>query len=421
MNNSFGRAGAKMKAAQSVSMTATDRRTPYRPHELSNAYTMSPIVRQVCDAPVYGALGKWRIWGGDETQNKAIELAERELGVQAVLIEAYKRARKDGGCAILIGTAEEDYSIPLEPRTLDKGGIEYLSVLPRSLFNRVDINAQPGTEGYREATMFHLSLVTSRAGGQENRSTDRIHPSRLVVFRGAPRYTHTAEISMDDYWGDSVLQAFLPSIISLESTRGNTAFMTFEARTPVLSIGVAATETTEASGALSSSVESQDAKNDVAQMLQNMADFKGITGMSVIDKETMEYKVHNYNFSGLPDVIAKFEEAVSGETDIPVTILFSRVPTGLSATTSSATADWHQRLEDDQRNIIQPTIQRLDELLTRHALGRTVSEDLTYEWRPLAEQSELDKVMVFNIEAERVAKLIEAGLIQPVPGQAIID
>lgn len=332
-------ASAKTNSNQRARTTATSRGGgALGRHQIQDAYEDSPIVRQVVDFPGFAALAKWRTWQGDEKQNTAIENAERALDVKGKMIRAYNLARKDGGCALLIVTDEPDYSVPLDPRRIKRGGIQSLDVLEREKFTKIDINVSPGTIGYGEASMFHLSLVAGRGALQQNTIT-KIHPSRLVIFKGEPRSRAFAGQGIDDYWGDSVLRSLLPGIQALEAVYGNTDAMTHLARIPVLNVG----------DGLNSSALSPEHKKANDAMLQHFIDAQDILALSVVGTD-MEYKVHNYNFAGIPPIIEKFEIRVAAEANIPVSILFEKPRTGLGTSGVSDLLIWHERLVADHLN-----------------------------------------------------------------------
>ena len=412
---------AKMRNAGRVETTASSRGLTLNDRQITRAYHNSPIARLVVDLPADMSLSKWRVWRGDETQNEAIEAAERGLDLQRKMIETLQMARKDGGAALLIGTADEDYSLPLDVDNMGEGDIEFLTVLSRYMFSSIDFNLDTGTAGFREATMFHLTVVANPMGTTttvnpvDNKSINQIHPSRLVIVKGQSRFTRTTSMSMDDYWGDSVLQSVMPAVDQLESWYDNTAQMGFEAATPVLSVG---TQVPGPDGILTSSVRSDAEKLDNAKLVSAINDFKGVTGLTVLNKDTMTYEIHQINFTGIPDMVKEFVTRLSAEAGIPSTILFGQSAQGLNATGDNELNIFAARIENIQNLTIKPAMELLDLALLRHV---GISDELDYDWNEVFESSDLDRARIFAIESERVQRMIDAGTIELDQGKQIIQ
>ncbi|MCH9666139.1 MAG: DUF1073 domain-containing protein [Gammaproteobacteria bacterium] len=418
--NSYTEDTAKMRNASRVTTSASNRGLKMSERAITNAYHNSPIARLVVDLPADMALSKWRTWRGDETQNETLEAAERGLDLQRKMIETLQLARKDGGAALLIGTSDEDYSEPLNVDNMGEGDIEFLTVLSRHMFSKIDINLDTGTPGFREAIMFHLTMIANPAGSTSNRDSSNktiteIHPSRLVIVKGQPRFTRTATMSMDDYWGDSVLQSVMAGIDQLESWYDNTAQMGFEAATPVLAMGTAVPGP---DGILTNAVKTDEEKLDTVKLLTAINDFKGVTGLTVLNKDTMTYEIHQINFTGIPDMVKEFVTRLSAEAGIPSTILFGQSAQGLNATGDNELNIFAARIENIQNLIIKPSLELLDTALLRHA---GISDELDYDWDEVFESSDLDRARIFAIESERVQRMIDAGTIELDQGKQIIQ
>nr|MCH9666004.1 DUF1073 domain-containing protein [Gammaproteobacteria bacterium] len=161
VKNGYSADTAKVRSANRVSSTASDRRRVMKEPAITRAYNQSALARAVIDIPANMSLSQWRTWKADTNHTEAITKAERELDIQRKMIQAHTIARKDGGAVVVIGTAEEDYSTPLDPSKIGRNGIEFLSVMTRYMFSRIDINLEPGTPGFGEALMFHLILTAN--------------------------------------------------------------------------------------------------------------------------------------------------------------------------------------------------------------------------------------------------------------------
>ena len=124
------------------------------------------------------------------------------------------------------------------------------------------------------------------------------------------------------------------------------------------------------------------------------AAMKGINGAVVIDGED-EYDQKTASFGSLPEVIAKFQEEVSGAFRIPVTRLFGRSAAGLSGQGDGDERVYYDRIAHEQATCIGPAMHKLDLLIVRQALGSNPLE-VYYEWRPLRQSTELERADIFG-------------------------
>ena len=393
----------KRKAYNNTQHDSAGRVLKMRQNHLSNIYANSAIARQVVDAPANDAISKWRTWETDEANIQLLQAEENRLELLPKLIDAMAISRLFGGCAILIGTVDSDYSLPLDPTKLSRGGITHLTLMPRFMFNNIDFQRDVGIVGYGQPTMFHHTLTIATAGTEAD--VTRIHPSRLIVIRGERVLDSALSFNMDEYWGDSILQNKMNAIDDLESSFANTALMMFEARTPVLAIeGVlrrAAEENEKKAG-------SGDIKAAAIYNAFNVA--KGNANTTIIDKDTMEYKVHNFNFTGIPDIIQQQIERVAGESGIPISILFGKQVTGLGNSGLGDRLNYFQVLSGLQRLKIQPAMKIMDIALIRSA-GVTKLDPINYTWNDLGETNDLERASIFRLEVEGVRKFVEDGFL----------
>jgi uncharacterized protein len=358
--------------------------------QIAHAYDHAWLPRKIVDIPAFDSVRAWRDWQAEAAQITLIEGEERRLGLQRKVLEARTKARLWGGAAILIGTGEGDLCTALEAGRVGVGGLKYLTVLSCRELTAGEIDRDPASEFYGGPGVYGL-----RTGkGQEL----KIHPSRLVLFHGAARADPALSASSYAGWGDSVLQSALEAVKQADNTAANIASLIFEAKVDVVSVP-GFMENLRAGG------EAYE-----AQLLKRFAlaaRGKGINGTLILDaEETFDSK--SASLAGLPEVLDRFLQIVSGAADIPATRLLSQTPAGMNATGESDLRNYYDRISAMQALETGPAMQRLDECLIRSALGARPVE-LHYRWAPLWGLSEGDRAEIFERKANAARTIAGTG------------
>lgn len=327
--------------------------------QLMNAFRGSWAARKGVTIPAVDACRNWRNWQADKAQIELIEAQETRLDLKGKIMEARIKARLFGGAAVFIGTGERNTASELNPDRMGKGGIKYLAVMTRRQLTPTEIDRDPQSPRYGKPKAYRL------AGSMVD-----IHPSRLVIFIGTPH--PDPEFAMDDGfgWGDSVLLAAMPAVRHYDETMGNVVSLVYEAKIDVINIPN-----------LMNSLQDKNYQQQLNERLRLAAIAKGINGTLILDgQETHSSK--SANFSTLPDIIAKTEQAVSGAFDVPATRMFGQSSSGLGANGEENTRNYYDNVASSQKLDMTPAMAVLDEALIRSALGRRPPE-IHYIWSPL--------------------------------------
>jgi len=350
---------------------------------LEAAYRTSPMARKIVDIPAEDAGREWREWQAEADQIGAIEAEEKRLGLQGKLIRAHKAARLYGGAAIYVGTRDTNPELPLNPQSVQRGGVQYLTVLSRLELSEGEIQNDPREPGFGLPSYYTMS-----AG---NASLVRIHPSRLVVITG--REVPSRSVTAQDSWGDSVLQSALDAILAEDGVQANIAALVHEAKVDVLSIPDLAGQMQRGGDVYTQQLTAR---------LLLAAQLKGTNGMLVLDdKETYEQK--SATFATLPDILDRFRQKVSAAAQIPMTLLYGTSPAGMNATGASDIRQYYDRVKTIQSLEIEPAMEILDECLIRSAIGDRPIE-IHYNWRSLwqptaKETAEVGKLLTESMKA----------------------
>lgn len=362
------------------------------------AYRNSWLARAIIDYPAEDSTRKWRQWRAEAEQITAIERLEKKLHLKRRVQDAVTAARLYGGSAIYLNTKTAKQELPLQ---VGKEEIRSLVVLTRNNLTPDQVVRDIDNPYYGRPEFYTLA-----AG--DNAGQVRIHASRLVIFRGAtlPEDANTATANQG--WGDSVLQSTMDAIQQMDSTMANMASLVFEAKVDVLKFKGFADLLAD---------EGNDAQ--VTRRLSTQAAMKGINGALVIDAED-DYEQKSANFAGLPDVVAKFMDAVAGASRIPVTRLYGRAAVGLSGSGDGDERVYFDRIGHIQATEIQPAMELLDECLIWQALG-VRPEEIYFEWRPLRQLTETERADIFSKTASAARSLAGPTAGELIPMDALSD
>lgn len=363
--------------------------------ELDAAYRDNWIARKAIDIIPFDMLREWRQWQAPDEQVEAIEAAETALALQTKLMAAMIRGRLYGGGAILVGDGSSDPASELVIEQMPKGGIKFLHVLSCHEIAAGEVNRDPMSPYFGEPVDYEVHSSTS--AGQ------KIHPSRVIRFLGAPIPDETSALS-GAVWSDSILQAILDSVDQATSAAMHIAAMLPEAKQDIISVP-----------GLSEQLATTAGTTALTERFAYAARMKSMFGMLLLEGDGKSptgeiYQQKQLRFTDLPEVARLFLQIASGAADIPVTRMLGQAPAGLNATGDSDTRNYYDHVAAKQNVELTPATRRLDRMLLRHALGAEPA-GVWYEWNPLYQASEKEKAEVGKIKADTVTALINSGVI----------
>lgn len=354
------------------------------------SYLADWLPSKIVNLPPWDATREWRAWQTDREQIGLLESEEKRLGLQGKLCEAMQAARLRGGHALFIGTGDRDPIKPLDPSRIKRGGLQYLT-----LVNKRNIQAGPLENDVLSPDYGSPQYFT--IGG----NAVRVHPSRLIIFRGevAPG-DDGADGVIADWWGGSILDKVMTACLRADSTLANVASLVFEAKVDVVRVPN-----------FLQHVANPRERNQLLEMASLNAMAKGVNGMLMIDAE-MEYQSKNASFGGLPDVMDRFLQVAAGAADIPLTRLLGQSPGGLNSTGESDLRNYYDHVKSIQSLVLQPRLDILDECLIRSALGSR-PDDIYYTWRPLWQPTAEQAADIGHKTAQTIKLLSETRLFNP--------
>ncbi len=385
--NNLGKAGQDKAASVGYTLSLLS------DQELQTIYRDTWLAGKIIDIPAFDSVRRWRDWQANKDTIKLLEAEEKRLGLKRKLLRTMIRARLFGGAALYIGTGDANPEKPLDPATVKKQGIRFLTPMLRKDLTPGDTDQDPESEYFGQPAWY--TFATGPKLGL------KIHPSRLVIFQGRELPDDELQVTITmgggKGWGDSVLQAVITAVKNSDSTTANVASLVFEAKVDIVRIPD-----------MMSNLANPEYEERLLRRfsLANVA--KGVASTLLLDKEE-EYESKATSFQNLPDVMDRFMQLVSGASDIPVTRLLGQSPAGMNSTGESDLRNYYDRVQSMQNNEITPAMNILDECLIRSATG-TRDEDLHYIWASLWQLTDKERADIGKINAETITTINNTGL-----------
>ena len=351
------------------------------PAEVEAAYRGSTWFGRIVDDRVDDSISKWRTWQADKAQIELIENAETALGVIDAVRQAMIWGRLYGGGAIYLGGLPGLPHEPLDLARVGKGTLKYLAVYTRYDLTAGEMDRDPGSTTVGRPRYYDVAGT-------------RIHPSRLVVFRGRK----VGGLGMDDGWGDSIWTHMRDAVTNADSAPAVVAALLQEAKSDIVRVdGMMANMATDNYSRLMTE------RFRMAQVL------KSVTGVTLLDKSD-EWDTRQITWSGIPDVVESLLTIMCGAAGYPVVRLLGTSAKGLNATGEGDLRNYYDQIVNEQRIKVSPALRQLDEALIRSALG-TRPPDVWYAWNPLWAPSEKEQAETNKINADADTAYVASGLV----------
>lgn len=354
--------------------------------QIDAAYRGSWLVGQIVDIPAEDQTRAGRDWDADDGEIAKIEAEEKRIGYWAAVRKALIFGRLGGG-ALFINLGDDPAS-PL-PGLIRAEQIVKLVPLYRTQISLGKMDDDLLSPYYGEPTEFRVNT----------QSQPKIHPSRLVAFKGqmVPGiYTATWE---DRYWGDSIVQKVNEAVQNATTATAGFASLIDEAKVDVFTFAGMIEMLAQPGG---------EAK--FMERLQVTATGKSIHRMVALG-EGDTWETRELNFSGARDMITTYLSIVAGAADIPATRLLGKSADGLNATGEGDLTNYFQSIGARQETDLRPALERLDAVVLPSA---GVPTDLTWQFSPLRVLTEQQQAEIENKEADTLSKLVTVGMFSEV-------
>lgn len=354
--------------------------------ELDNAYRFDWIARKVVRLPAYDMLRAGRSWQTKKNNIEKIEAEEKRLGLYKQVLRAMIMGRLYGGAGLIVGAPGRPEE-PLDISSIPKGGLKWLYAASRYDLEISEIDRDLYSDYFGQPKFYELKAKTGRRA--------KIHPSRVVRFLGN-------ELPMEgitsDHWSDSILNAVADAILNAGAAQQGIAGLVQEAKIDVIRIP-----------GLMEHLSSDEYTQRLTQRFTYAAVAKSTSNALILDTEE-EWDRKQINFTQLPDILKLYLNIAAGAADIPATRLLGTSPVGMNATGESDIRQYYDKIAGDQVAELKPTIEPLDLMIERSALGRNPT-DIFYVFNPLWQMSEDEKAKIGKTKAETAKTWSESGLV----------
>jgi len=353
------------------------------------AYMSSGMLKKVIAIPADDRVREWRDWQAEQDVITKIEDEERRLALLTKVQQA-ETLRGVGGGAIIVITAG-DHASELTPDQVSSGGIVALNVVSRWQIHAREIGTDLASSEYGLPTYFEVNGASS---GQT-----RIHPSRVICFRGAPLPAGSAIDPVEAFWGDSRLLRVFSEVSRSDETQAWFAALVRKAK--LLRIGIPD---------LDSRDQDQLAKR-VALIAQGENSLNATLYRSGGGNDDPGEKIDDYQvtWAGIPAVMDAFDQRIAAVSDIPFTRLMGRSPAGMNSTGKADDDNWNKMVVTGQRLETRPCLEQLDPFLLKSA--GVDPAIVTWKFAPLSVPSEKEDADTFKITMEAIEKLQATGAI----------
>lgn len=367
-------------------------------HQLAiAAYMSSGMLRKVIQVPAADRVQKWRDWQAPKETIALIEAEEKRLGLRSKA-KAAEVLRGLGGGALILITAG-DHSQPLRPDAIAKGGLVAVNLVSRWQIDGDTWDEDLASPSYGTPRMFKIS---GGRGGQQ-----RIHPSRVVCFRGDPIPAGAGIPVQEAFWGDCRLLRVYTEVTRSDETQA--WFSALVRKAKLLRVGIPNltdfTSTESGQAKLNSRIaliaEGENTLNAVVYDAGNGKDSD--SGGEKID----DYQI---TWAGIPAVMDAFDQRVAAVADIPFTRLMGRSPAGMNSTGQHDMDNWHDAVSDGQENELRPCLEQIDPVLLRSA-GVADPAKVWWKFAPLDTPTEKEQAETLKLLLEAVDKLELSGLV----------
>lgn len=299
---------------------------------------------------------------------------ERKTQIRKKLLLGMYWGRLYGGAAgIILINGHNDMSQPLDLNTVMPDSFQGLQILDRwsGIFPEGSIVSDPEDPDY--GLPEYYTIRDEETGN----TAVRVHHSRVIRFIG--RELPWMEQIVEQYWGESEIEAIYNEIVKRDNVSANIAALTFRANINYLE--------SDGLDQLLGSANTR-AQQNFWNLMRAQSIMESNFGTRVINKGDVMHNTQ-YTFTGLPDVYDRMMMDVAGAARTPVTKLFGRSPAGMNATGESDLNNYYDYIDGLRETELRPIIERLLPIAALSAWGE-IPDDLDIVF-PLMQTPDAEK------------------------------
>ncbi|EKU67879.1 DUF1073 domain-containing protein [Acinetobacter pittii] len=364
--------------------------------KLEAMYRSSWVVGQVVDVVADDMTRKGVKLNGlsDPKESEKIDQEMDRLQVWGRLNKSIKWSRLYGGAIAVMMIDGQNVSTPLNVNTIGKDQFKGLLVLDRWMVQPTlqDLVTELGPD---YGTPRYYDVITDSVG----LCNQRVHYSRVIRMDGV-ELPYNQSIA-ENLWGQSVIERLEDRLTIFDSATLGAGQLVYKAHL----------RTYKVKGLRSLIAAGGQLYEALVKQINQIRQWQSNEGLTLMDADDT-YEAHQYNFSGLDNILLQFGQQISGATGIPLVRLFGQSPAGLNATGESDLANYYDNINQQQEGRLRTPLQILYAVLHMSVLGKPLPDSFSFKFASLWQLDDEKKANVAKGVSEAVIAVEEAGLIK---------
>ena len=314
------------------------------------------------------------------------------FGIWHDICQGLKWGKLYGGAIAVIMIDGANYDTPLDIEKVGKDKFKGLCVLDRwqLMPNMQDLITDVGAD-MGKPKFYEVLPDNSAFSGK------KIHYTRVIRFDGIemPYYQKLFE----NNWGISVIERLNDRLLAFDSATQGAAQMVFRSWLRVIHFD-------GMREALASGGKATNALLKQVEFIRAMQTNEGMTTLDGKDK----FETHSYQFSGISDLLAHFEEQVAGAAEIPLIKLFGQSPRGFS-TGDTDLRNYYDDINKEQENKLHEPLNKLFSVMHMSIFGKALPDDFEFNFVHLWRMNEEEKATIAATDSATIINAWREGLI----------
>ncbi|MBD1219984.1 DUF1073 domain-containing protein [Acinetobacter seifertii] len=364
--------------------------------KLEAMYRSSWVVGQVVDVVADDMTRKGVKLSGltDPKESEKIDQEMDRLQVWGRLNKTIKWSRLYGGAIAVMMIDGQNVSTQLNPNTIGKDQFKGLLVLDRWMVQPTleDLVTELGPD---YGTPRYYDVITDSVG----LCNQKVHYSRVIRMDGV-ELPYNQSIT-ENLWGQSVIERLEDRLTIFDSATLGAGQLVYKAHL----------RTYKVKGLRSLIAAGGQLYEALVKQINMIRQWQSNEGLTLMDADDT-YEAHQYNFSGLDNILLQFGQQISGATGIPLVRLFGQSPAGLNSTGDSDLSNYYDNINQQQEGRLRTPLQILYAVLHMSVLGKPLPDSFSFKFASLWQLDDEKKANVAKGVTEAVIAAEEGGLIK---------
>jgi phage-related protein (TIGR01555 family) len=349
---------------------------------LYELYQENNFIANLVDTLPDNACQKYAIATIDDWEGEGENPVQSEINKAKPFVNwCWKAARLQGWAAVIvyINDGQKDLSQPVNERSI-KGIADYSVRVggDQGEITVVEWDSNQISPTYGDPILFSV-------GGT------RVHRSRLMLFHGVKRLSHSQYNSNSSQLGTSVVKRCYQEFRNFQLSNNAIASTMASFNQKILKIKDLATV--------------MASQKSFEQYISGMSLAMNVLGMLLVDAESGDFSIAGHQYGGVPDLLAYYKGIFAGSTDLSHTELFGESPSGQTSG-SYQEKQKAQYTHGRQESELLPELNRIARYV---CLSQGIApEDCTIEFPTLYELDAKDQADVNLKNAQSMRTLVGA-------------